>query len=50
MPDIGPVQAVIISEPSSNDIFIAEKGALWLELTTLGRTAMAPCRSRGVMR
>jgi len=37
--DLGPVQAVIIPEPSGNDIYIAEKGALWLELTTHGRTA-----------
>jgi succinyl-diaminopimelate desuccinylase len=37
--DIGPVQAVMIPEPSYNDVFVAEKGALWLELTTQGKTA-----------
>ncbi len=37
--DLGPVQAVVIPEPSYNDVFIAEKGALWLELTTQGKTA-----------
>lgn len=37
--DIGPVQAVMIPEPSNNDVFIAEKGALWLELATHGKTA-----------
>jgi succinyl-diaminopimelate desuccinylase len=37
--DLGPIQAVVIPEPSLNEIFIAEKGALWLELTTCGRTA-----------
>lgn len=37
--DLGPVQAVMIPEPSHNDVFIAEKGALWLELTTHGKTA-----------
>jgi succinyl-diaminopimelate desuccinylase len=37
--DLGPVQAVVIPEPSYNDIFIAEKGAFWLELTTEGKTA-----------
>ncbi len=37
--DIGPVQAVVIPEPSYNDVFVAEKGALWLELTTQGKTA-----------
>jgi succinyl-diaminopimelate desuccinylase len=34
-----PVQAVFISEPSNNDIFTAEKGALWLEIRTVGRAA-----------
>ncbi|HWT77611.1 MAG TPA: M20 family metallopeptidase, partial [Candidatus Methylomirabilis sp.] len=38
-PDLGPVQALAIPEPSSNDIYVAEKGAFWLELTTRGRTA-----------
>jgi len=37
--DLGPVQAVMIPEPSNNDVFIAEKGALWLEITTHGKTA-----------
>ncbi|BDG59283.1 M20 family metallopeptidase [Caldinitratiruptor microaerophilus] len=34
-----PVQAIVIGEPSGNDVYIAEKGALWLELVTHGRTA-----------
>jgi succinyl-diaminopimelate desuccinylase len=38
-PDLGPVQAVVIPEPSYNDLYIAEKGALWLELSTQGKTA-----------
>jgi succinyl-diaminopimelate desuccinylase len=38
-PDLGPVQAVVVSEPTSNELVIAEKGALWLELTTTGRAA-----------
>jgi len=37
--NLGPVQAVVIPEPSSNEIFIAEKGVLWLEITTRGKTA-----------
>ncbi len=37
--ELGPVQAVMIPEPSGNDVYVAEKGALWLELTTYGRTA-----------
>jgi len=35
----GPVKAVFISEPSANEIFTAEKGALWLEIRTFGRAA-----------
>jgi succinyl-diaminopimelate desuccinylase len=38
-PNLGPVQAVMIPEPSYNDVFVAEKGALWLEITTQGKTA-----------
>ncbi len=37
--DLNPLQAVIIAEPTNNGIYIAEKGALWLELTTYGKTA-----------
>lgn len=33
------VGGVVIAEPSANALFIAEKGALWLEITTHGRTA-----------
>ncbi len=42
-----PSQAVIISEPSSNEIFIAEKGAFWLELTTHGKTAHGSMPEQG---
>jgi len=38
-PDIAPVQAVIVAEPSHNDVYIAEKGAFWLKVTTHGKTA-----------
>jgi len=38
-PNLGPVQAVVIPEPSYNDIFVAEKGAFWIEITTQGKTA-----------
>jgi succinyl-diaminopimelate desuccinylase len=37
--DLGPIQAVIIAEPSDNGIYVAEKGDYWLELTTHGKTA-----------
>jgi len=38
-PDLDPVQAIMIPEPSYNGVYVAEKGALWLELTTHGKTA-----------
>lgn len=38
-PEMQGVQVLIVSEPSSNDIFVAEKGALWLEISTHGKTA-----------
>jgi succinyl-diaminopimelate desuccinylase len=47
LPNLGPVQAVVISEPSSNEIFLAEKGALWLELTTHGKTAHGSMPEQG---
>jgi len=37
--DLEFLQAVIIAEPSNNGLYIAEKGALWLELSTHGKTA-----------
>jgi len=37
--DLKPLQAVIIAEPTNNGVYVAEKGALWLELTTHGKTA-----------
>jgi succinyl-diaminopimelate desuccinylase len=37
--DLESLQAVIIGEPSNNGLYIAEKGALWLELSTHGKTA-----------
>jgi succinyl-diaminopimelate desuccinylase len=37
--DLGPVGAIVVSEPSSNALFVAEKGALWIELITYGQTA-----------
>jgi len=37
--DLRPLQALMIAEPSNNGIYVAEKGALWLELITYGKTA-----------
>jgi len=38
-PDLAPVQAVVVAEPSYNDVYVAEKGAFWLKITTHGKTA-----------
>jgi succinyl-diaminopimelate desuccinylase len=38
-PDLAPVQAVIVAEPSRNAVYVAEKGVLWLKVTTRGKTA-----------
>ena len=45
--DLGPIQAVVIPEPSYNDVFVAEKGAFWLELTTQGKTAHGSMPEQG---
>jgi succinyl-diaminopimelate desuccinylase len=42
------VGAIIIGEPSSCGINIAEKGALWVEVTTYGKTAHGAFPHRGV--
>ncbi len=36
---LAPIQAVIIAEPTGNTLGLAERGVLWLELTTYGKTA-----------
>jgi succinyl-diaminopimelate desuccinylase len=38
-PDLAPVQAVVVAEPSYNEVYVAEKGAFWLQITTHGKTA-----------
>ena len=45
--DLGPIQAVVIPEPSYNDVYVAEKGAFWLELTTQGKTAHGSMPEQG---
>lgn len=37
--DLAPVQAVVVAEPSHNGVYVAEKGVLWLKITTYGKTA-----------
>jgi succinyl-diaminopimelate desuccinylase len=38
-PGLGPIEAIIISEPTDNVPALAERGVLWLDLTTQGKTA-----------
>src|SRR5690606_21579479 len=33
------VGAIVIGEPTNLEVYIAEKGAFWLEITTYGKTA-----------
>lgn len=42
------VGAIIVGEPSSCNINIAEKGALWIEIATLGKTAHGAFPEQGV--
>jgi len=37
--DLWPAQALVISEPSYNRVYVAEKGQFWLEITTHGKAA-----------
>ncbi len=37
--DLAPAMALIIPEPTGNDVIVAEKGQLWLEITTRGKAA-----------
>src|SRR5699024_6774529 len=42
------VDALIIAEPTNNDVCISEKGVLWLEITTYGKTAHGSTPQFGV--
>lgn len=46
--EILPLQAILLPEPSSNRIYIAQKGALWLEVTFLGKTAHGSMPQYGI--
>lgn len=43
-----PLQLIVVSEPSLNSVYIAEKGTLWLELNTYGRTAHGAAPATGL--
>ena len=42
------VSAVVIGEPTGNQIAVASKGALWLEVTLTGKTAHSAYPSEGI--
>ncbi len=42
------VSAIIIGEPSSNGVNVAEKGAFWVEITTYGKTAHGAFTHKGI--
>lgn len=45
---LGDVQAIIISEPTSNGVGLAERGVFWPEITTYGKTAHGSTPHLGV--
>jgi len=45
---LNDVGAILIGEPSSCGINVAEKGALWLEITTFGKTAHGAFPTHGI--
>ena len=48
LPELQHIQAILVSEPSNNDLYIAEKGSLWLEIVTFGKTAHGSMPHLGV--
>lgn len=42
-----PIQALFIAEPTSNEIYIAEKGVLWVQIDTFGKTAHGSMPEKG---
>jgi succinyl-diaminopimelate desuccinylase len=46
--DLGPLAAIIIPEPSNNNICLAHKGALWVEVATYGKTAHGSMPEEGI--
>lgn len=46
--EVLPLQVLLIPEPSSNDIYLAQKGALWLEIGMEGKTAHGSMPELGI--
>ncbi|MBU8880440.1 M20 family metallopeptidase [Bacillus sp. FJAT-29790] len=45
---IDQATAIVISEPTSNEVAVAHKGALWLEISIYGKTAHGSMPSQGI--
>jgi succinyl-diaminopimelate desuccinylase len=43
-----PLQVLLVPEPSSNEIYLAQKGALWLEVSMLGKIAHGSMPELGI--
>ncbi len=48
LPSLGAVQVIIIAEPTLNSYCLAERGVLWPEITTYGKTAHGSTPELGV--
>lgn len=46
--DLFDVEAIIIGEPTNGKVAIGHKGALWLEITTYGKTAHGSMPEKGI--
>lgn len=46
--EVLPLQVLLIPEPSSNEIFLAQKGALWIEIGMEGKTAHGSMPDLGI--
>ena len=42
-----PIQALFIAEPTYNEVYIAEKGVLWVQVETFGKTAHGSMPEKG---
>lgn len=46
--EVLPLQVIILPEPSSNEVYLAQKGALWLDVEMYGKTAHGSMPDLGV--
>ncbi len=45
---IDDAKAIVVSEPTANQLIVAHKGALWLEVTMIGKTAHGSMPQHGI--